>query len=48
MFEGTHNFHNYSRAMKFTDPASNRYILSMEVEKMEYKNVTFLRFILHG
>lgn len=48
VFEGTHNFHNYSRGQKFTDPASNRFIISMKVDLMNYKNTEFLSFKLHG
>jgi tRNA pseudouridine38-40 synthase len=26
-FIGTHNFHNYTRGLKYTDPESKRYII---------------------
>mmetsp|Transcript_16752 Transcript_16752/g.30447 ORF Transcript_16752/g.30447 Transcript_16752/m.30447 type:complete len:467 (-) Transcript_16752:230-1630(-) len=32
MFEGTHSFHNYTSGKKSTDPSSNRYILSFQVQ----------------
>lgn len=31
-FEGTHNFHNFTRGVKNNDPRANRYILSFRVE----------------
>ncbi|KAM3144724.1 hypothetical protein pb186bvf_003033 [Paramecium bursaria] len=47
-FEGTHNFHNYSRGLLFKDASSMRYILKMEVEQFEYKGQQFYKFLLQG
>ena len=52
-FKGTHNFHNYTKKMKATDPKAKRYIMKMTVELFEGKNadgapVHFLKFIIHG
>ncbi|CAD8178392.1 unnamed protein product [Paramecium pentaurelia] len=47
-FVGTHNFHNYSRGMKYTDPQSMRYILSIQVELFKYQDREFFKFLIHG
>jgi tRNA pseudouridine38-40 synthase len=47
-FEGSHNFHNYSRGLRAKDATANRYIMKMDVEKVIYKDVNFLRFKLIG
>lgn len=33
LFTGTHNFHNFTSGRKYTDPSSNRYIISFECSK---------------
>lgn len=47
-FEGTHNFHNYSRGLKAKDACATRYIMAMDVEPIEYEGTMFLRFKLTG
>lgn len=47
-FEGSHNFHNYSRGLKSKDPSANRYIIKMEVVPVDYKGKQFFRFLLVG
>lgn len=32
-FEGTHNFHNYTRGREFKDPAAKRFMIDIRVRK---------------
>ncbi|KAI8365924.1 pseudouridine synthase [Radiomyces spectabilis] len=49
MFEGTHNFHNYTIGRGYNDRSSNRYIMSINVGDPIYINDTeWLSVKLHG
>jgi tRNA pseudouridine38-40 synthase len=37
MFQGTHNFHNYTIARSFKEPAAKRYMIDIKVFE-QYKN----------
>lgn len=46
--KGTHNFHNYSRKMKATDPSSKRYILDMQATPFKIQTSDYFLFTITG
>jgi tRNA pseudouridine38-40 synthase len=47
-FKGTHNFHNYTKAMKATDPRANRYIMRFDCDYVDYPEGKYVKFIIQG
>lgn len=48
-FEGTHNFHNYTRGREFKDPASKRFMIDIRVEDpILIEGTEWLSVKLHG
>ncbi|KAL9558987.1 hypothetical protein MBANPS3_000642 [Mucor bainieri] len=49
MFNGTHNFHNYTIARSFKDPAANRFMIDIHVAKpMTIGGMEWISVKLHG
>ncbi|XP_046386902.1 tRNA pseudouridine synthase A isoform X2 [Ischnura elegans] len=49
LFQGTHNFHNFTSRKKPLDPSAQRYIISMKCGEPEmYENIEFSTIIVKG
>lgn len=49
MFQGTHNFHNYTIARSFHEPAAKRYMIDINVsEPMMIQGMQWISVKLHG
>lgn len=49
-FQGTHNFHNYTRNSPFSSPQSTRYVVHYELDSVPvtYEGTQYLRFVILG
>mgnify|MGYP002623221577 FL=1 len=48
-FIGTHNFHNYTKSMKATDPRANRYIMRMDCGLVDQQERgKYIKFVIQG
>lgn len=47
VFQGTHNFHNYTIQRNSSDPSANRYIMRVEVSSFIYIYMTLLYKMAH-
>ncbi|GAA5797660.1 hypothetical protein HPULCUR_003051 [Helicostylum pulchrum] len=49
LFQGTHNFHNYTISRSFKDPAAKRYMIDISVsDPMIIENTEWISIKLHG
>jgi len=48
-FKGTHNFHNYTKKMRATEPQAMRYIMDMKCELVDMgEGGKFFRYLIRG